>query len=107
MAGMGDLKQVEREQNRRLNALITKACVDAFASAVNRGNCSAFVRDVGRRLGIIIIGQQANDIYFEIQRPPWTLLGIGNQGLILKLHIRHYKVFWLSLPGKIHLAMGM
>jgi hypothetical protein len=109
MAGMGDLKQVEREQNRRLNALITKACADAFASTVNRGNCSAFVRDVGRRLGITIIGQQANDIYFEIQRAPWALLGIGNQGA-LKAPYQALQGFlvvaaWRNPSGNGHVAI--
>jgi hypothetical protein len=109
MAGMGDLKQAESEQNRRLNALITKACADAFGSVANRGNCSAFVRDVGSRLGIMITGQQANDIYIEIQRPPWTLLGIGNQGAIKAPYyaLQGFLVIaaWKNKSGNGHVAI--
>jgi hypothetical protein len=109
MTGMGDLKQAEREQNRRLNALITKACADAFALAANRGNCSAFVRDVASRLGITIIGQQANDIYAEIQRSPWILLGTGNQGALKAPYhaLQGFLVIaaWKNQSGNGHVAI--
>lgn len=44
----------------------------------NKGDCSAFVRAVSQELGFTLSGQ-ANDIYQEIQKDPWTRIGVGTQ----------------------------
>lgn len=43
----------------------------------NKGDCSAFVRAVAHDLGLDVAGQ-ANNIYEQIAKSPWTRIGIGD-----------------------------
>jgi len=42
----------------------------------NKGDCSAFVKAVAHELTLDLTGQ-ANDIYDQISKSPWTKIGIG------------------------------
>ena len=80
MTGMGDVKAAEARDYGSAHARILDACAQAFRDPANRANCSAFVRSVGVQLGVpvgLTGGRQANDIYDEIQRSPWLLIGHG------------------------------
>jgi hypothetical protein len=108
MAGMGDLKVAEAQQYAEAHARIRKACDTAFGVSENRANCSGFVKAVASDLGIPIQGQ-ANDIYDQIQKDPWRLLGRGDTGATAAVYAARQGFLvvaaWKNDEGNGHVAV--
>jgi hypothetical protein len=78
--GFGDVKVAEARGYKRAHDVILKACAQAFADDDNCANCSGFVKAVADMVGVPLAKTgkgQANDIYLEIQKPPWIPIGTG------------------------------
>lgn len=63
---------------------IIQLCEQYWPLHGNSGNCSGFVKDVAAALGIQPpLSGQANDIYYQIQRAPWTVIGRGKHAAVI------------------------
>jgi hypothetical protein len=56
---------------------ILRACEKHWDA--HKDDCSGFVKAVAAELGIALTGQ-ANDIYEQIQRSPWSVIARGKRG---------------------------
>ena len=83
--GMGEVRLAEARAFSAMHLLVVAACERAFALEKNRANCSGFVKEVAKTLGIELgtLGAgAANDIFLEIGRAPWIQIGTGRQAAV-------------------------
>lgn len=60
---------------------VYQAIAKAYASLIDRSACNEFVKSVVKEAtGRELLSGNANDIYEQILRSPWTLIGKGESG---------------------------